>query len=385
VAASDFDPEALLAEAREQAGGLADFGAPDFREGLGVLCETYERTADFDERGRRRNRRRLVGLLATRLRIEAAWRRHPEIREREVRAPLYLTGLPRTGTSALFNLLAADPAARPLLLWEGIFPDPLPDLAPGQEDPRRAALRAHYAKGREKNPEFTKIHYTDADRPEECVMLLAHTFRDVQMGIEVLMEPYASWFQQQDLRPPYAYYADLLRMLDWQRPGERWLLKSPAHLWALDVLVETFPDCGIVLTHRNPLEIIPSYCSMMAALMAGRRHLDEAELGPVVLEYLARSLERGLAQRDRSDPRRFLDVAYTDFVADPLKTAERIYEHFGLPLPDAARERMRAHVRESPQGRHGAHEYDLGEYGLTPGRVRERLADYIRRFDLPAS
>jgi hypothetical protein len=214
-------------------------------------------------------------------------------------------------------------------------------------------------------------------------MLLGHTFCDVQMGIEPLMEPYASWFQKQDLRPSYAYYHDLLKMLDWQRPGERWLLKSPAHLWALDVLVEMFPDACIVLTHRNPLEILPSYCSMMAALMVAREPLDRSELGPTVLEYLARSLERGLEARDRCDPRRFLDFQYEGFMTDPMKAVERIYAHFELDFPPEAEAAMRAHVRANPRGKHGEHEYALAEYGLTPKLVKERLAAYIERFELP--
>jgi hypothetical protein len=363
----------LLAAAERQA-GLSDFGDPAFREGLAVLVETYAR-AGLSERGRKRTERRLVQLLATRLRIEAAWRRHPEIRERSVRSPVYLTGLPRTGTSALFNLLAADPAARPLLTWEGMCPDPWEGPGP---DPRCEAVRAAVERDRERNPDFDRIHYARADGPEECVLLLAYTFRDVQLGIEPLLPPHREWFPKQDLRPSYAYYADLLRMLDWQRPGERWLLKSPAHLWALDVLLETFPDACIVMTHRDPCDTLPSYCSMMASLMGIREAFDPKELGPTVLEYLAQSLERGLAARDRLDPRRFLDVDYRDFLAAPLPAAERIYAAFGLG--DPPREALRRHVEANPQAKHGAHRYSLEEYGLTRDAVRGRLAGYLARF-----
>jgi hypothetical protein len=376
----ELGEDALLAAARAQT-GLSDFGGDDFRAGLRVLLETYP-AAGFDARRLRRERRRILQLLATRLRVAEAFRLHPDVRARAIRAPLYLTGLPRTGTSALFNLLARDPAHRPLLLWEGAFPDPLEGLAPGQEDPRLVALRAHYARGRERNPGFTAIHEVRADGPEECVLLLAHAFRDVQLGVEVLLEPYGSWFQRQDLRPAYAYYLDLLRLLDWQRPGERWLLKSPAHLWALDLLVEALPDVAIVLTHRDPAESLGSYCSMLAALMTGR-DFDPHELGPAVLEYLARSLERGLAARDRLDARRFLDLDYRRLLEDPLGAVEAIYAHFGLPLGAPARAAMAAHVRANPRHKHGVHAYDLERYGLAEGLVRERLAAYLERFDLP--
>ena len=197
------------------------------------------------------------------------------------------------------------------------------------------------------------------------------------------MSPFREWFQAQDLRPTYAYYRDLLKLLDWQRPGERWLLKSPAHLWALDILVEMFPDVCIIQTHRNPLQIIPSYCSMMAALMRIRESIDPRELGPTVLEYLARSLERGLAARDSSAPERFLDVDYHSFVERPMQTVEQIYGHFGLELGSETADAMRAHIRENPQHRHGSHRYSLPEYGLSAEAVCARLADYIERFDLP--
>ena len=374
-----LDPVALEDEARRST-GLGDFGGGDFREGLGVLCETYER-AGLKESGRERTRARLLHLLQTRLRIAAAFGRHPEIRKRPILRPVYLTGLPRTGTSALFNLLGADPAARPLLLWEGMSPDVPRDFVPGREDPRLTAWKALHA--RDRNREFEKIHHVDPEGPEECVLLLAYTFRDVQMGIEPLMEPFGSWFQKQDLGPSYDYYLDLLRMLDFQRPGERWLLKSPAHLWALDILVERLPDACILWTHRNPLEIIPSYCSMMRVLMNIRESVDPRELGPVVLEYLARSLERGLAARDRLGADRFVDVDYRAFVEDPLGTAERIYAAFDLPLAEPTRRVLREHVEAHPQGRHGRHEYSLEEYGLAPEAVRERLRFYTERFDVP--
>ncbi len=379
----DLSEESLIAAAREST-GLTDFGDESFREGLRVLLETYQ-SVGLRPGGRKVTRGRLIQLLCNRLRVEQAFRRHPEILEREIRSPVYMTGLPRTGSSALFNLLAIDPAARPLLLWEAMNPDPYEGeaLQPGREDPRLEATRAYFERDRQRNPDFDKIHYRRADGPEECVLLTAHTFCDAQNGIEPLMSPFREWFEAQDLHPTYAYYRDLLKLLDWQRPGERWLLKSPAHLWALDILVEMFPDVCIIQTHRNPLQIIPSYCSMMAAIMTIRESLDPRELGPTVLEYLARSLERGLAARDSSAPERFLDVDYHRFVEQPMQTVERIYDYFGLELGSETADAMRAHISENPQHRHGSHRYSLAEYGLSAEAVCARLADYIERFDLP--
>jgi hypothetical protein len=376
-----FDANTVLAAARDKA-GLSDFGDEGFAKGLGVLLETYDAPGALTESGRKKNWKRLVNLLATRLRVEAAFARHPEIREREIRRPVFLTGLPRTGTSALFNLLGMDPATRALLLWEGMFPDPIEGLPPGAEDPRHKGMKEAQARVRAENPEFTKIHFADADTPEECVIPMAITFENVQLGLEVLMEPYQSFFQGLDFRPQYAYYADMLRMLDWQRPGERWLLKSPAHLWALDVLVDLFPDCCILLTHRDPIEAVASYCSMMEALFKGQGYTPRAELGATILEYLARSMERAMAVRDASGEARFLDVRFADFVSDNMGVVRRIYDHFELPLTEQAERAMSDYVRDHPKGKHGAHEYDLERYGINEAQIRDRLGDYIDRFEL---
>ncbi len=377
TSAVSFDVEELLDEARQSA-GLSDFGPDDFRKGLQVLLETYDRNG-YSEDGRRQCRGRLLGLLSERLRIEDAWKQHPEIREVPIVAPMFLTGLPRTGTSALLNLLSQDPAMRPMELWEGMNPSPLPGNPPKTEDPRYVGIKEFLDHMYGENPDFDAIHHTTADTPEECVHLLNHTFADVQFGVEVLMEPYASWFQSQDHRASYEYYSDILRMLHWQRPGERFLLKTPAHLWALDVLVEMFPDCSIIITHRDPLQCVASYASMMDALMAGRS-FDRQELGPVVLEYLAAKMDHALACRDQIDPARILDVEYTDFIAEPAATARSIYGHFGIRVTDDLEAAWAAHVTAHPQGEHGEHEYSLAEYGLTESQVLNRFTAYLERF-----
>lgn len=376
-----YTDDALIEMAKSKT-GLDDFGGEAFREGLQVLCDTFEKTAGMTEKGRKQNWKRLEKLLELRLKIQAAWTRHPEILEREVRKPFFLTGLPRTGTSALFNLLGMDPATRPLLLWESFFPDPIEGLPKGEPDPRHQAMKAANEQMRAGNKDFSKIHFTSADTPEECVLLMAATFEHVHNGIEILMEPYKSWFEARDLRPAYDWYKNVLKLLDWQRPGDRWLLKSPAHLWALDVLVEQYPDCCVILTHRNLADVFASYCSMMSAVFEMNNCTRTPDLGPAILDSLAGSLERGLAARDRADPARFIDIRFDDFVGDNMATVEKIYAHFELPLDDVAREPMQAHVSNNPRGKHGAHEYDLGQYGLTLDMIRDRLGAYADRYEL---
>lgn len=368
-----FDLDELLAEARASTDGLEDFGSGGFREGLEALGRTY-RDAPLSEGGARRSRRRLVTLLATRLRVEAAFRRHPSIRRRRIERPIVLTGLPRTGTSALLNLLARNPVTRPLLYWETSCPDPLEPPAPPETDPRRRAIAEMLERHRVRNPDFDSIHFAGADTPEECVLLQAHGFHGVQLGVEVLWEPYASFFRNTKPDGMYAYYADLLRLLDWQRPGERWLLKSPAHLWALDELVAVFPDVGIVWSHRDPLDVIPSAASItLAVARTMMTDVDPLALGPRVLEHYACSLERGVSSRAALDPAGIVDVDHQEIVESPLATAERVSRHLGLPIDAAARATMETHVAHHPRDRHGRHDYDLARFGLDEASVRSRF------------
>lgn len=375
-----FDPETLLADARKAA-GLTDFGPDDFHEALGMLLRTYDENLS-DEKARKKCHRRVVGLLATRLRVAEALRVHPEIGEQPVKHPMVLTGLPRSGTSALFNLLGSNPAARPLLLWETQFPDPPSGAEQGAPDPRRELIAAYYEESRKKNPEFTKIHFSSADTPEECVLVHAYSLNGVHVGWEVMLEPYASWYREQDLHDMYRYQRSLLQMLDWQRPGEHWLLKAPAHMWALDALIDTFPDVSIVWTHRNPLACTASICSMTYMLIKEYLEIPKEKLGPIVMDFYATSLERGLSTRDRLDPARFVDVNHDDFVGDPMAVAEKIYGHFELPMTDDTRKAIDAHIASNPKGRHGTHEYQLDDWGLASQEVRARFAPYIERFQV---
>jgi Sulfotransferase family len=372
-----FEEAPLLAEARAET-GLDDFGS-GYEAGLRALLRTYDENPYF-QHGRVRNRRQIVRWLVTRLRVRDALRRHPEIRTRELERPSFVTGLPRSGTSALFNLLAADPSARALLNWEARIPEPFEGLPPGAPDPRRAALAASYERGRAENAEFAKMHYTSVDTPEECALLQGSSFSGVQTGVEVMLEPYGSWYRAHPLDAMYAYYADLLRLLDWQRPGERWLLKTPAHLWGIRELFATFPDARVIWSHRDPVVCVASVCSMTHLLMRAWMEVDPATLGPRVLDFYATSLERGLAAREHCDPDRIVDVHHDEIAGDPLGVAERIHGCLGRPLAGAARDAIEAHARAHPKGEHGEHRYRLEDYGLTAEVVRRRFSAYQERF-----
>ena len=372
-----FIADELIEEAKGQT-GFDDFGEPPFREGLEVLLETYDRNVR-DPNGRKKCRDRVVMQLATRLKCENAFKTIPEIAEQEIVAPIFVTGLPRSGTSALLNLLVAAPDNRGLLQWEVQFPDPWPDSKPGEEDLRYPYLVKALEETR--NSEFAKIHYIDADTPEECVLLHAYAFHGVQLGFEIMLEPWRSWLLQQDLEPLYAYQKRQMQMLNWRNPGKQWMLKAPAHMWGIDAILKVFADARFIWCHRDPVAVTPSINSMNKVVMgmyAGDySHLDAGDIGRAVMEWYAMSLERGLAQRAALPPEIFVDCSQREFVDQPMAVVEKVYQSFGLPLNDESRAAMQAHIDANPKGKHGKHEYDLAEFGLTRELIEQRFDFYI--------
>jgi hypothetical protein len=212
----------------------------------------------------------------------------------------------------------------------------------------------------------------------------AYSFDGVQSGWEIMLEPYASWFQNHDLKPLYSEFRDYLKLLQWQRPGERWLLKAPAHMWALPEIVELFPDVSVVWGHRDVVAVISSICSMTQLLMDLYRHggnvdkTDPRQLGPTVMEWYARSLERGVAARAKLPAERFTDYSFTGFVENSMATAESIYSNFGLELTAGIHAALQAHVDAHPQHKHGQHQHQLEQFGMSEELVRERFDFYLK-------
>lgn len=380
-----FLADELIAEAIEQT-GFDDFGDLPFREGLDVLLETYDRHLR-DPEGRKRCRDRVVFQLATRLKLENAFNTISGWQDQEIVAPVFVTGLPRSGTSALLNLLEAAPHNRGLLQWEVQFPDPWPGSAPGDKDPRYDYLAKALEETR--NSEFAKIHYIDADTPEECVLLHAFAFGGVQLGFEIMLEPYRSWVLAQDLEPLYRYQKKMMQLLNWRMPGQQWMLKAPAHMLAVDAILKVFPDARFIWCHRNPQAVVPSINSMNKVVMnmyAGDySHLDAGEIGRAVMEWYALSLERGLAERAKLDPEIFVDCSQQELVDDPMAVIQRVYAKFGLDMDDAAKGAFTAHIAANPKGKHGKHEYNLAEYGLTRELIDQRFNFYTSDSRWPIS
>jgi Sulfotransferase family len=372
-------PEDLHASATRIT-GLADFGADDYRDGLAVLLESCARDAGLTELGVKVHRAFLRGALVARLLSEAGWARHPGYAEVSIERPIFVTGLPRTGTTALHRLLTADPAHQGLELWLTEVPQPRPPRDTWERDPAFCRIQAAYERHHVAHPEFMGVHYMAADQVEECWQLLRQSMRSVSYECLAHLPSYSAWLAGQDWTGAYRRHRRNLQLIGLPDRGRRWVLKNPSHLFALDALLRVYPDALVIQTHRDPRAAIASVCSLAAQASAGwSSAFAGEEIGRDQLELWARGLERFTAERARHDPAQFFDVDYPEFVADPERTVEAVYAHFGLGLTGPARAAMAAlRAHSAPAAVGPAHRYALSDFGLTEGEVAERFAWYLR-------
>jgi hypothetical protein len=363
--------------------GLADFGTGDYRDGLAVLLESCARDAGLTELGAKVHRAFLRGALVARLLSEAGWARCPESAGVGIERPIFVTGLPRTGTTALHRLLTADPAHQGLELWLTEVPQPRPPRETWAGDPVFRRIQAAYERHHVSHPEFMGVHYMAADQVEECWQLLRQSMRSVSYECLAHLPSYSAWLAGQDWTAAYRRHRRNLQLIGLPDRGRRWVLKNPSHLFALDALLRVYPDALVIQTHRDPRAAIASVCSLAAQASAGWSSVFTGEvIGRDQLELWARGLECFTAVRARHDPARFHDVSYDEFVKHPIGTVEAAYAHFGLTLSAAARDAMRAlpaqgdalgDARSAPAPARPAHRYALSDFGLTGDQVDERF------------
>lgn len=380
-----LDGDRLLEEASRRT-GLNDFGDGSFREPFEVLLAAYRDEARLTLAGRAAIRTSTRQLLAHRLRFEAYRRRYPEIAAEKIRAPLFILSLSRAGTTLLHRLLAQDHANRTPRTWELMYPFPPPESTTYDTDPRIAKAE-HDLRLFERflAPRLRRVHELGARLPEECLMIMAPSFRSFEFPSMAFVPSYQRWMENNDLGPGYAYHRRVLQHLQWHHRGERWVLKAPAHVFGIEEIFATYPDAGIIHLHRDPLEVTASLASLTLAIYSAFAEPDDPT--PIVRE-LVETLHTGVDRycrafdRDPARQRRFLDVHYREITADPIATVRRIYEHFGLRLGDRAETRMRRFLADNPQGKHGTHRYSLEQFGIDGKAEAERFQSYRRRFGL---
>jgi hypothetical protein len=374
--------ENLLAAARRRAGGH-DFEDRTFLEGLQRLVRSLTTEARLNLIGRISAREAIVGHLTNRLRLEQDRRRYPEIAAEEIRRPIVITGLPRSGSTLLHSLLAQDPANRVPQTWETLSPSPPPERKTYDRDPRIATTERDLRWFQRLVPEFKTIHAVGARLPEECVVILSHSFLSSQFCIMYVVPSYQDWMRSQDLLPAYELHRRFLQQLQWRYHGDRWVLKSPSHLPALRELCVVYPDVCVIMTHREPLEVIASGASLHTVLRQTFSDVvDPVMVGREVTELTADEIRAGLRAREdgRPPPERVLDVRYRDLVQDPIATVRSIYTRFDMPFTTDAEARMRQYLEERPKDKHSGHVYSLAQFGLDHDEERERYRAYRERF-----
>ncbi|MCW6010203.1 sulfotransferase [Micromonospora sp. CPCC 205371] len=355
--------------------GLDDFGDGDYIEGLAALLDSYATESALTPAGSKAMRGFLRGALIARLLSEAAWRQHPRYADVAVTRPVFVTGLPRTGTTALHRLLTADPAHQGLELWLTEVPQPRPPRETWDSNPIFVAIQEGVRQHNVEHPEFMGIHQISAEQVEECWQLLRQSMMSVSFECLAHIPSYSEWLTGQDWTPAYQRHRRNLQLIGLPDAGRRWVLKNPSHLFALDALLSVYPDALVVQTQRAPQTAIASVCSLAASASEGWSTAFTPEvIGRSQLELWARGLARFAAERARHAPDQFVDVYYEDFVADPLGTVDVVYDRLGASVSPEARAAMAALLAESEK--RPAHRYSLADFGLSGEQVDERFGAY---------
>nr|WP_237489074.1 sulfotransferase [Tsuneonella aeria] len=374
-----MNAEAVLDAARV-ATGLSDFGAADFRERLGIWLASFDEDTGLNPLGRANLFADCVRQASTRLRFEDAWKRHPAIADVVIDRPILIAGLPRSGTTHLVNLLAADDRLRSMTLWESMEPIARSEPAPPPEsDPRRADCVAMWGQFESLLPLMPAMHEMAPDGIHEDVELLGPDFSGYLP--EWVSRPYRwrDYYLSHDQAPHYAYARRILQYMTWSRGPNRWVLKSPPHMENLRAVATTYPDATVVITHRDPLAVLQSAITMIAYGDRLRRTVDLVELATYWIDRIEALLRRCVADRDALP--RAIDVRFDAYMADQLGTIEGIYAMADLELTPAARQRIERHLAANPRGKHGQVVYDLrGDFGLDPDALWDRFSFYTERF-----
>ena len=375
--------EEILAAATERT-GLTGIGDSSVLGGLARLIEAYETEARLTPQGLVMKRETLVANMAIRMQVEDWLARHPELLERPIERPLFVFGLPRTGTTLMVGLLAADPARRCFLNWE--WGEPMPPALPEElhAGRRYEEARARGEMALKHVPHIAAIHFEEADSPSECQFLMTPSFCAQVYEAQADIPSWRHWFlHEADYLPAFRFHKRMLQALQ-HHAGGRWTLKNPWHPLFLNALTTVYPDAQLTMTHRDPAEVVGSCCSLIKYVR--QMYSDEVDLQGIGESFMD-TFEVMIARADAYSAKHGADaihhVQYADTMRDPMGTVRGIYARFGDEFTPEAEAAAQAYLAQNQKGKHGKHTYDLAEYGLSVGGVRERFADYIERYNIP--
>ncbi len=370
-----------------EATGLADFGATSWEEGAERLIAALNQQAALSELGVTIAASDIFEYLASRLRVVDWVKQHPAIETAPIHPPIVVVGQPRTGTTILFDILAQDPANRVPLTWEVDQPWPPPETATYDTDPRIEEVDARLAAVDLLIPGFRGMHDMGARLAQECVRITAGDFRSMIFETQYRVPEYQRWLlHEADMGSAYRYHRLFLQYLHSGHPGQRWVIKSPAHLWSLGAMYREYPGALIVQTHRDPLRVICSLASLVDLLR--RLASEDVSISDVAAEWvddIILGLDRAVtARKDGTVPEgQAVDVLFRDFLADPMAVVNTIYDRLDIELTPVAEQAMRTFLAANPQEKHGGHKYSFADTGLDAGLLRERTRAYQEFFNVP--
>ncbi len=373
-------PAGVVKAAVKQAGS-DDFGSDSYREPLEVFLAACEQEAELTTFGRILITKMLIAALANRIDLHRWASDHPTIRSQTIAGPWVIVGLPRTGTSLLSNLLGLDPMARPLRQWEAAHLIPPPTLEGAEEDSRIARTAKELDGLMKLNPPLRAMYPFGATLSQECVSLFMYDVRTLALETQAHVPIYARWLEQADMGPAYAQHRLALQALQAAQPTERWILKTPNHLWHLDALLTTYPDARIIWTHRDPGPVVTSLASLANA---GQRPLTaRSDPRPAAEEWkrkCAFALGSAVAHDEAAGSGWCQHLHYDELVADPVAAVRGLYGHYGDTVSDLHARRMEAYLEQRPQDAFGRHRYDPADFGWTYAGLAEEFADYTSRY-----
>lgn len=373
-----LDGAAILSDAQEKT-GLTDFGGDDFREGFDLLLWCLNNEAHLSLIGRLAAIQMMSNVLENRLHIVDCLKKNPDIEKQDIKKPLFIGGLPRTGTTILFNLLAEDPVARAPLTWETQFSVP-PKTGPDKRKEDTTEILGGLARIA---PHFKTIHPIEVEMPQECLNINAHNFASIQFMLSYDMPSYRDWYIKQDLTKTFQWHKKFIQVLNYYNPGRHWVLKTPSHVSSIEAIFNVYPDACFIQTHRELKDVIPSMASLYYFLhRLGTDTMSPERMGKIVTEYWTVELRRGMAMRKNLPEKQnqFYDVYFDTFMNDTLGTIKDIYRHFDMEFSDATLEIMKSYLDNNRRDKHGTHYYSLEMYGLDEAKINESFAYYRQNF-----
>ncbi len=376
-----FSLDGLMAAAKQQA-GLDDFGEDEFAEPLEVLCQSIETEGRLSPMGKLSLWSQTTAFLVNRLRLEDLFTRHPEAADQEVIAPIIIAGMPRSGTTHLHNLIAADKSLRSLPWWEALEPVAPPDetTIDGRVERAQQGIdqRNYFL------PHFDRMHEMTWDHVHEEIHLLGMSGSTMLFDTLGVLPSWREYYKKSDQTPHYRYLKRVLQGLQFLRGGERWILKSPQHLEQFKPLTAVFPDATFALTHRDPVSITASFCTMIcySSRLSAELPVDTHRIGQWWAQLIEDMLTACTRDRHLLPQERSLDIVFHEFMIDDIATVTQIYKIANQPFTAEVEQAMKDYMDTHPRGRHGRVAYDITDFGIDPAERRAALAEYVERFGI---